>query len=125
MERQLFYSVAAPRTNFLLNLTLHSGLLSDRFRVEYWKRGRLAWSHRYSPHCHYVGHILQQRSSSKVALSNCNGLRSGVEDMLGQRASAWDSTDASISNHGNGLEDCSVLCDRRHGCHGSHRKSDY
>ncbi|XP_041086125.1 A disintegrin and metalloproteinase with thrombospondin motifs 10 [Polyodon spathula] len=75
MERQLFYSVAAPRTNFLLNLTLHSGLLSDRFHVEYWKRGRLAWSHRYSPHCHYVGHILQQRSSSKVALSNCNGLQ--------------------------------------------------
>uniref|UniRef100_A0A3B3Y6Z2 Peptidase M12B domain-containing protein n=1 Tax=Poecilia mexicana TaxID=48701 RepID=A0A3B3Y6Z2_9TELE len=61
--------------NFLLNLTLQGGLLSRQFRVEYWKRGQLAWSHPYSPHCHYTGHLQDQPHSSKVALSNCNGLQ--------------------------------------------------
>ncbi|XP_068446167.1 A disintegrin and metalloproteinase with thrombospondin motifs 10 isoform X1 [Clinocottus analis] len=70
----LFYQLSTPRNNFLLNLTLQGGLLSRQFRVEYWKKGRLAWSHPYSPHCHYVGHLQDQPHSSKVALSNCNGL---------------------------------------------------
>ncbi|TNM88280.1 hypothetical protein fugu_006501 [Takifugu bimaculatus] len=71
----LFYQLSTSRNNFLLNLTLQGGLLSRQFRVEYWKRGRLAWSHPYSPHCHYVGHLQDQPHSSKVALSNCNGLQ--------------------------------------------------
>lgn len=71
---QLFYQLSTSRNNFLLNLTLQGGLLARQFRVEYWKRGRLAWSHPYSPHCHYVGHLQDQPHSSKVALSNCNGL---------------------------------------------------
>lgn len=71
---KLFYQLSTPRNNFLLNLTLQGGLLSRQFRVEYWKKGRLAWSHPYSPHCHYTGHLLDQPQSSKVALSNCNGL---------------------------------------------------
>lgn len=71
---QLFYQLSTSRNNFLLNLTLQGGLLSRQFKVEYWKRGRLAWSHPYSPHCHYVGHLQDQPHSSKVALSNCNGL---------------------------------------------------
>ncbi|KAL6108220.1 adamts6 [Pungitius sinensis] len=70
----LFYQLSTSRNNFLLNLTLQGGLLSRQFRVEYWKKGRLAWSHPYSPHCHYVGHLQDQPHSSKVALSNCNGL---------------------------------------------------
>lgn len=73
-SEQLYYQLTTPRTNFLLNLTLHQGLLSERFRVEYWGRGRLAWSHPYSLHCHYVGHLLNQHHTTKVALSNCNGL---------------------------------------------------
>uniref|UniRef100_A0A4W6CTV2 ADAM metallopeptidase with thrombospondin type 1 motif, 10 n=1 Tax=Lates calcarifer TaxID=8187 RepID=A0A4W6CTV2_LATCA len=71
----LFYQLSTSRNNFLLNLTLQGGLLSRQFRVEYWKRGRLAWSHPYSPHCHYIGHLQDQPHSSKVALSNCNGLQ--------------------------------------------------
>uniref|UniRef100_A0A8D3EE04 ADAM metallopeptidase with thrombospondin type 1 motif, 10 n=1 Tax=Scophthalmus maximus TaxID=52904 RepID=A0A8D3EE04_SCOMX len=71
----LFYQLSTSRNNFLLNLTLQGGLLSRQFRVEYWKRGRLAWSHPYSPHCHYMGHLQDQPHSSKVALSNCNGLQ--------------------------------------------------
>lgn len=72
---QLYYQLSLPSTNFLLNLTLQGGLLSERFRVEYWRRGHLAWSHAYSPSCHYVGHLQDQPHSSKVALSNCNGLQ--------------------------------------------------
>lgn len=71
----LFYQLSTSNNNFLLNLTLQGGLLSRQFRVEYWKRGRLAWSHPYSPHCHYVGHLQDRPHSSKVALSNCNGLQ--------------------------------------------------
>ncbi|XP_015250481.1 PREDICTED: A disintegrin and metalloproteinase with thrombospondin motifs 10-like isoform X2 [Cyprinodon variegatus] len=71
----LFYQLSTSQNNFLLNLTLQGGLLSRQFRVEYWKRGQLAWSHPYSPHCHYTGHLQDQPHSSKVALSNCNGLQ--------------------------------------------------
>ncbi|KAG5851460.1 hypothetical protein ANANG_G00093680 [Anguilla anguilla] len=75
-DTQLYYQLSTSRANFLLNLTLHQGLLSERFRVEYWRRGRLAWSHPYSgPHCHYVGHLQHLAQSSHVALSNCNGLQ--------------------------------------------------
>ncbi|XP_064186122.1 A disintegrin and metalloproteinase with thrombospondin motifs 10 [Anguilla rostrata] len=74
-DTQLYYQLSTSRANFLLNLTLHRGLLSERFRVEYWRRGRLAWSHPYSPHCHYVGHLQHLAQSSHVALSNCNGLQ--------------------------------------------------
>ncbi|XP_061680896.1 A disintegrin and metalloproteinase with thrombospondin motifs 10 isoform X1 [Syngnathoides biaculeatus] len=74
-DTSLYYQLSTSHNNFLLNLTLQGGLLSRQFRVEYWKRGRLAWSHPYSPHCHYVGHLQDQPHSSKVALSNCNGLQ--------------------------------------------------
>jgi len=65
-----------------LNLTLQGGLLSQQFRVEYWKRGHLAWSHPYLPNCHYVGHLQHQPHSSSVALSNCNGLVSATVLLL-------------------------------------------
>lgn len=71
----LFYQLSTSQNHFLLNLTLQGGLLSRQFRVEYWKRGRLAWSRPYAPHCHYVGHLQDLPTSSKVALSNCNGLQ--------------------------------------------------
>lgn len=73
-QPQLFYQLSTPQNKFLLNLTLQGGLLSRQFRVEYWKRGRLAWSRPYSSRCQYVGHLQDQPHSSKVALSNCNGL---------------------------------------------------
>uniref|UniRef100_A0A3P9NSI4 ADAM metallopeptidase with thrombospondin type 1 motif, 10 n=1 Tax=Poecilia reticulata TaxID=8081 RepID=A0A3P9NSI4_POERE len=74
-EDRLPDSLSTSQNNFLLNLTLQGGLLSRQFRVEYWKRGQLAWSHPYSPNCHYTGHLQDQPHSSKVALSNCNGLQ--------------------------------------------------
>lgn len=73
-EPQLYYQLSTPSTSLLLNLTLQSGLLSRGFRVEYWRKGRRAWSHPYSSGCQYVGHLQHQPQSSTVALSNCNGL---------------------------------------------------
>uniref|UniRef100_A0A8C2A9T7 ADAM metallopeptidase with thrombospondin type 1 motif, 10 n=1 Tax=Cyprinus carpio TaxID=7962 RepID=A0A8C2A9T7_CYPCA len=74
-EPQLYYQLSTSSADLLLNLTLQGGLLSRQFHVEYWKRGRLAWSHPYLPSCHYVGHLQHQPHSSSVALSNCNGLQ--------------------------------------------------
>ncbi|XP_072537431.1 A disintegrin and metalloproteinase with thrombospondin motifs 10 isoform X1 [Salminus brasiliensis] len=74
-DLQMYYQLSTPSANLFLNLTLQSGLLSRQFRVEYWRRGRLAWSHPYSPGCHYVGHLQHQPQASTVALSNCNGLQ--------------------------------------------------
>ncbi|XP_046869819.1 A disintegrin and metalloproteinase with thrombospondin motifs 10 isoform X2 [Hypomesus transpacificus] len=83
---QIFYQLSTPRSDFLLNLTLRDNLLSKQFRVEYWRRGQVAWSHAYSPNCHYVGHLQDRPHSSQVALSNCNGLQgvivSGGEEYL-------------------------------------------
>ncbi|XP_027020729.1 A disintegrin and metalloproteinase with thrombospondin motifs 10 isoform X1 [Tachysurus fulvidraco] len=74
-EQQLYYQLSTPSTSLFLNLTLQSGLLSRKFRVEYWGKGRLAWSHPYSSDCQYMGHLQHQPQSSTVALSNCNGLQ--------------------------------------------------
>ncbi|XP_028855606.1 A disintegrin and metalloproteinase with thrombospondin motifs 10 isoform X3 [Denticeps clupeoides] len=74
-DTQLYYQLSTVHSNFLLNLTLHTGLLSRQFRVEYWRWGRLAWSHPFSPACHYTGHLQHQPHTSAVALNNCNGLR--------------------------------------------------
>ncbi|GAA6085951.1 A disintegrin and metalloproteinase with thrombospondin motifs 10 isoform X2 [Tachysurus ichikawai] len=73
-EPQLYYQLSTPSTSLFLNLTLQSGLLSRKFRIEYWGKGRLEWSHPYSSGCQYMGHLQHQPQSSTVALSNCNGL---------------------------------------------------
>ncbi|XP_063056780.1 A disintegrin and metalloproteinase with thrombospondin motifs 10 isoform X2 [Engraulis encrasicolus] len=85
-ETQLYYQLSTPSSSFLLNLTLATGLLARQFRVEYWSRGHMAWSHPYAPSCHYTGHLQHQQHSSQVALSNCDGLRglivTGGEEFL-------------------------------------------
>uniref|UniRef100_A0A8C5X4T6 Peptidase M12B propeptide domain-containing protein n=1 Tax=Malurus cyaneus samueli TaxID=2593467 RepID=A0A8C5X4T6_9PASS len=73
-EQQVFYKVSAHRTQFLLNLTLHSKLLAEHFTVEYWKRDGMDWQHDFHEDCHYAGHLQDRYLSSKVAISNCNGL---------------------------------------------------
>ncbi|XP_032068208.1 A disintegrin and metalloproteinase with thrombospondin motifs 10 [Thamnophis elegans] len=73
-EQHVFYKVSAHRTQFLLNLTLHTNLLARRFRVEYWKRGGIDYQHEFHEDCHYAGHLQDEYLNSKVAISNCNGL---------------------------------------------------
>ncbi|KAL7992942.1 hypothetical protein Chor_017198 [Crotalus horridus] len=73
-EQHVFYKVSAHRTQFLLNLTLHTHLLARRFRVEYWKRGGVDYQHEFHEDCHYAGHLQDEYLNSKVAISNCNGL---------------------------------------------------
>ncbi|XP_018110713.1 A disintegrin and metalloproteinase with thrombospondin motifs 10 isoform X1 [Xenopus laevis] len=73
-ERQLFYRLQAQSSTFLLNLTLQTELLGQHFTVEYWKSGGVDWKHELYEDCHYVGHIQDQQLSSRVAISNCNGL---------------------------------------------------
>ncbi|KAL7884595.1 hypothetical protein AOLI_G00073650 [Acnodon oligacanthus] len=92
-DPQLYYQLSTPSANLFLNLTLQSGLLSRQFRVEYWRRGRLAWSHPYSPGCHYVGHLQHQPQSSTVALSNCNGLAHSLQK--GWTVEKWQKVDFS------------------------------
>ncbi|KAJ8278946.1 hypothetical protein COCON_G00060120 [Conger conger] len=103
-DTQLYYQLATPSANFLLNLTLHRGLLSEHFRVEYWRRGRLAWSHPYAPHCHYVGHLQHLAQSSNVALSNCNGLQgvivSGDEEFFIEPLAPADNLTSAAEREG-------------------------
>lgn len=74
-EQQVFYKVSAHQTQFLLNLTLHDNLLAKHFQVEYWKRGGIDHQHDFHEDCHYTGHLQGGHFlSSKVAISNCNGL---------------------------------------------------
>ncbi|KAF7235268.1 A disintegrin and metalloproteinase with thrombospondin motifs 10, partial [Varanus komodoensis] len=73
-EQKVFYKVSAHRTQFLLNLTLHTNLLTERFRVEYWKRDGIDQQHEFHEDCHYSGHLQDEYLNSKVAISNCNGL---------------------------------------------------
>lgn len=73
-ETRLFYKLSAYGKHFHLNLTLNSNLVSKHFTVEYWGKDGLDWQHSVVDNCHYVGYLLDQYSTTKVALSNCNGL---------------------------------------------------
>ncbi|KAM9242084.1 A disintegrin and metalloproteinase with thrombospondin motifs 10 [Dugong dugon] len=73
-ESRLFYKVAAPSTQFLLNLTRSPRLLAGHVSVEYWTREGLAWQRAARPHCFYAGHLQGQAGSSHVAISTCGGL---------------------------------------------------
>uniref|UniRef100_A0A5F8GDU3 Peptidase M12B domain-containing protein n=1 Tax=Monodelphis domestica TaxID=13616 RepID=A0A5F8GDU3_MONDO len=73
-EPRLFYKVAAPSTHFLLNLTRTRRLLAEHFSVEYWTRDGPTWKRPARPNCLYAGHLQGQPLSSRVAISNCNGL---------------------------------------------------
>lgn len=91
-EQQVFYKVSAHHTQFLLNLTLHSNLLAEHFTVEYWKRDGMDWQHDFHEDCHYAGHLQDQYLSSKVAISNCNGLVSPALASQGPCQQLWSSS---------------------------------
>uniref|UniRef100_A0A665WZ59 ADAM metallopeptidase with thrombospondin type 1 motif, 6 n=1 Tax=Echeneis naucrates TaxID=173247 RepID=A0A665WZ59_ECHNA len=71
---RLFYKLSAYGKHFHLNLTLNPHLVSKHFTVEYWGKGGLEWRHNMVDNCHYVGFLRNQRSTTRVALSNCKGL---------------------------------------------------
>uniref|UniRef100_A0A3Q3FS98 ADAM metallopeptidase with thrombospondin type 1 motif, 6 n=1 Tax=Kryptolebias marmoratus TaxID=37003 RepID=A0A3Q3FS98_KRYMA len=73
-EIQLFYKLSAYGKHFHLNLTLNVHLVSNRFTVEYWGKEGPEWRHNMVDSCHYVGFLQNQRSTTRVALSNCKGL---------------------------------------------------
>uniref|UniRef100_A0A8C2ET39 ADAM metallopeptidase with thrombospondin type 1 motif, 6 n=1 Tax=Cyprinus carpio TaxID=7962 RepID=A0A8C2ET39_CYPCA len=73
-ETRLFYKLSAYGKHFHLNLTLNPNLVSKHFTVEYWGKDGLDWQHSVVDNCHYVGYLLDQYSTTKVALSNCKGL---------------------------------------------------
>uniref|UniRef100_A0A672M0L1 Peptidase M12B propeptide domain-containing protein n=1 Tax=Sinocyclocheilus grahami TaxID=75366 RepID=A0A672M0L1_SINGR len=78
-ETRLFYRLSAYGKHFHLNLTLNPNLVSKHFTVEYWGKDGLDWQHSVVDNCHYVGYLLDQYSTTKVALSNCKGLVSTTD----------------------------------------------
>eukprot|EP00062_Callorhinchus_milii_P007749 gi/632949712/ref/XP_007890315.1/ PREDICTED: A disintegrin and metalloproteinase with thrombospondin motifs 6-like [Callorhinchus milii] len=73
-ESKLFYRLSAYGKHFQLNLTLNTNLISRHFIVEYWGKDGPEWKHEFIDNCHYVGYVQNEYSTTKVALSNCNGL---------------------------------------------------
>lgn len=71
---KLFFKLSAYGKHFHLNLTLNTALVSRHFTVEYWGKDGPQWKHDFLDHCHYTGYLQDQHSTTKVALSNCNGL---------------------------------------------------
>ncbi|XP_072353034.1 A disintegrin and metalloproteinase with thrombospondin motifs 6 isoform X2 [Scyliorhinus torazame] len=73
-ESKLFYRLTAYGKHFHLNLSLNTKLISRHFLVEYWGNDGPEWKHDSIDNCHYVGYVLHEHNTTKVALSNCNGL---------------------------------------------------
>ncbi|KAM8873418.1 A disintegrin and metalloproteinase with thrombospondin motifs 6 isoform 2-T2 [Synchiropus picturatus] len=69
-----FYKLSAYGKHFHLNLTLNPHLVSRHFTVEYWGKDGLEWRHNTVENCHYVGFLLNQHGTTRVALSTCRGL---------------------------------------------------
>ncbi|CAH2296250.1 A disintegrin and metallo ase with thrombospondin motifs 6 isoform X2 [Pelobates cultripes] len=71
---KLFFKISAYGKHFHLNLTLNTDLVSKHFTVEYWGKDGPEWRHDNIENCHYIGYLQDQNTTTKVALSNCNGL---------------------------------------------------
>ncbi|XP_025019092.1 A disintegrin and metalloproteinase with thrombospondin motifs 6 [Python bivittatus] len=71
---KLFFKLSAYGKHFHLNLTLNTDLVSKHFTVEYWGKDGPQWKHDFLDNCHYTGYLHGQHGTSKVAISNCNGL---------------------------------------------------
>lgn len=82
VEPHIYYRLTAYGKHFHLNLTLTPNLVSRHFTVEYWGKSGQEWRHAMVDSCHYVGYLLDQRSTTRVALSNCKGLvsTSGISE---------------------------------------------
>lgn len=71
---KLFFKLSAYGKHFHLNLSLNTDLVSKHFTVEYWGKDGPQWKHDFLDNCHYTGYLRGQHGTSKVAISNCNGL---------------------------------------------------
>lgn len=71
---KLFFKISAYGKHFHLNLTLNTELVSKHFTVEYWGRNGPELKHDSIDNCHYTGYLQDHNTTTKVALSNCNGL---------------------------------------------------
>uniref|UniRef100_A0AAY4DII0 A disintegrin and metalloproteinase with thrombospondin motifs 6 n=1 Tax=Denticeps clupeoides TaxID=299321 RepID=A0AAY4DII0_9TELE len=102
IEHTLFYRLSAYGKHFHLNMTLNHHLVSKHFAVEYWGRDGPEWQHSLLEYCHYVGYLLDQSSTTRVALSNCNGLHGVIttedEQYIIEPLSGVSSNTSSASN---------------------------
>ena len=74
LDKRIFYKLSAYGTDYRFNLTLNTRLLASRFVVQYWDGTGVTRQHRHPTPCQYVGHVVDSRHPSTVALSNCDGL---------------------------------------------------
>lgn len=88
-ETRLFYKLSAYGKHFHLNLTLNPDLVSKHFTVEYWGKDGVERQHSSVDNCHYVGYLLDQYSTTQVALSNCKGLVSTKTFCMYDMVSKW------------------------------------
>ena len=84
----IFYRLAAFGRTFHFNLTHNRWLVAPSFRVDIWNRdggqglrsdptaefSRPDEFESVSADCFYVGYLAKQEVTSRVAISNCNGL---------------------------------------------------
>jgi len=73
----LFYRVSAFGREFRLNVSRNRALLAPSFVVEVWnEKGEVEERRRggLRTDCLYTGHIVDEEATSRVALSNCDGL---------------------------------------------------
>ncbi|XP_038048629.1 A disintegrin and metalloproteinase with thrombospondin motifs 6-like isoform X1 [Patiria miniata] len=71
--RRLHYKLSAYGSEFHLNLSLNTNLVTRNFLVEYMDEHGVSHRHRTVDDCHYHGHVAGHDISS-VAISNCKGL---------------------------------------------------
>lgn len=77
----VFYRLSAFGREFQLNVSRNDRLLAPSYAVEYWGAAAAAEGVRrrrsrrhFSRDCVYTGHIIHEELTSRVALSNCDGL---------------------------------------------------
>ena len=91
-QTYVYYRLSAFGLDFRFNLSRSEHLLAPTLTVEYWNRNGPVRRHSYRRDCFYVGHVIVTPSatksttsssksatsrddeSSRVAVSNCNGL---------------------------------------------------
>ncbi|KAH0625908.1 hypothetical protein JD844_034277 [Phrynosoma platyrhinos] len=100
-EQQVFYKVSAHQTQFLLNLTLHTNLLAERFRVEYWKRDGVDQQHEFHEDCHYAAKYAKGIDCAKIRTQigrQRNAQINCIEPLLGA-VSLWEE-EGNVAPHG-------------------------